>query len=875
MIGPLQQHHRTCVSGQVCSFGGIEGQHLSLQNRVLVLETCASEVLQVGFPSAGYVTGVFASGGSVSWGNTRLSAAGGQYRLCWCDANASPCSLPRSFATDFGSLTVVGVSPLEQTRTCVSGQHCSVQGLTGHHLSRGDSWMAMDTCGELTFIPRFAFAGFSYEVSASGSFITWGPVAPTAAGGQYRLCWCSAGFECLSGEDFVVDAGSLVLLGINPITQDRTCVSGHTCFLGGLQGIFPDINTDIAQQSSLLVLDTCGLPSSIARFSDAGLLSQVSSSSIGGSTAYEATVAITTAGGMYRLCWCTGLGLCDIPENYQVDIGTLFVLGPSPLSQEWTCISGQTCRLYGINGQGLQDTHQFAVLDTCGTGSVPDRFPSAGILHADLSASGELVLSFGAESITAASSEYRLCWCSSLDSTFCTRGDFASTDFGKLTILGPGPLHQDMTCISGQTCRLSGVFGAGMMSGDSFIVQDTCGLADSLPGFPHTGLVTLTDQASTAVEWSNTPVTSAGGLYRLCWCSELAPMGCSSAREFVVDVGSLTLLGVSLEQSKTCISGMTCEVSFLHGEDHGVEHVVLIANTCGVSEGSALPLLPSSGLSSGSLPSGRAAWTVPLTAPGGDYRLCWCRGDHPTGGVDAWRCSQASDFLDMGHLLLIGPSPLSQDRTCVSGQSCEFDGFMGSYPYEHDRVLLAETCGIAGRDLSQSMEVALVGSVNASAETAAAFGEGGRGLRRAVVTWATPLQIPGGFYRLCWCSGQADLVSPCQTAESFRTDMGSLTMLGVAPLDQHRTCISGLPCAFAISGLHMSASDQFIVLQTCGVSATIEFQAAFHVEHSNPGSLSLVSQPPWTKAAGRVYSLCWCPGPETWAEQAICRSSGC
>eukprot|EP00434_Breviolum_minutum_P011577 symbB.v1.2.010210.t1/scaffold665.1/size175136/1 len=49
------------------------------------------------------------------------------------------------------------------------------------------------------------------------------------------------------------------------------------------------------------------------------------------------------------------------------------IKGYSPelmVSEEWTCISGQTCRLYAVNGEGLQASDTFAVLETCGSESV-------------------------------------------------------------------------------------------------------------------------------------------------------------------------------------------------------------------------------------------------------------------------------------------------------------------------------------------------------------------------------------------------------------------------------------------------------------------------------------------------------------------------
>ena len=840
---PLQQD-RTCVSGQVCSFDDMLGQHLSETDKIVVLETCGTDMLEARFPSAGFLADVVASGATMSWGSTRISAAGGQYRLCWCDGSSSLCSLSRDFATDFGGLTVIGVSPLRQVRTCVSGQACSVHGITGQHLAAGDSWMALDTCGQQTSIPRFAYAGSSYEVSASGSAITWGFVSPTAAGGQYRLCWCSSGFDCISGEDFVVDAGSLILLGISPLFQDRTCSSGSPCFLYGLQGLWHD--TEIAQESSLIALDTCGLASAIPRFSSSGMLAQDAQAGGGGSVAFSARVAATTAGGTYRLCWCFGENLCDVPEQHQVDIGALFVLGPSPLSQSWTCISGQTCRLHGVSGAGLQAADAFAVLRTCGTDHVPDRFPAAGILSTDSSPSGEILLYFGAHAITGSAADYRVCWCSPLEAASCSTGSFFATDFGTLTLLGPGPLHQDRTCVSGQTCRMSGIIGAGMMDGDAFVVQDTCGLSETVRGFPLRGHPVLSHSSGAAVDWGEHRITAAGGLYRLCWCSELSGMGCSSAREFNVDVGSLTLQGVApLAQSKTCISGVTCEITGLVGTHLSPLDQYLILETCGVEAGPALPYtLPLEGFETGSAKASNGRWvSSPLQLAGGDYRLCWCSGQH-------FACStQVSFRIDVGMFSVIGVAPLSQHRTCISGHMCFVQEILGSGLSSDDVLFAAETCG--------------------QDNSLARFPFAGKSSMQTTVAGTTFSQLEritsaGGVFRLCWChtSATEDSARNCLAARDAIMDIGSLVLVGVAPLSQDRTCVSGSTCSIAgITGQELGIEDRLFVMDTCGSAKWLVngFPSSGSSAISNEGTsfdfgFAIVS------AAGGTYQLCWCSG---------------
>ena len=288
-----------------------------------------------------------------------------------------------------------------------------------------------------------------------------------------------------------------------------------------------------------------------------------------------------------------------------------------------------------------------------------------------------------------------------------------------------------------------------------------------------------------------------------------------------------------MNERRTCISGQKCQISGLRGEYLSGD--LLIASTCGTSDGAG-SLFANFGLASQTTASGSVAtWSsAPITAAGGRYRLCWCSS--------VASCSVASDFIsDMGELILLGPSPLDQHRTCVSGQTCEFDGFLGSQLSSLNKVLLADTCGVG----AVSVEIASL---------AVTLGVS------ALVSWGSPLHIAGGVYRLCWCSGDSGGQS-CYAADDFTTDVGSLTMIGVAPLQQEKTCISGLPCEIdGITGLHTSSSDRFLVLQTCGVSTIVEGFPGFGIFDETGSSGGLVSWGP-ISAAGGQYALCWCPGP--------------
>lgn len=144
-----------------------------------------------------------------------------------------------------------GSAPPPQDRTCVAGLSCSVEAVTGLGLADGDAFAILDTCGSTAAaVPRMPQLGRPTRLLRSGAAISWGSAAATAAGGQYRLCWCAAGLECSAADAFRVDAGRLELVGVAPLVQARTCVSGRTCAVDGIKGWrIADLDFQVAAES--------------------------------------------------------------------------------------------------------------------------------------------------------------------------------------------------------------------------------------------------------------------------------------------------------------------------------------------------------------------------------------------------------------------------------------------------------------------------------------------------------------------------------------------------------------------------------------------------------------------------------------------------
>ena len=148
----------------------------------------------------------------------------------------------------------------------------------------------------------------------------------------------------------------------------------------------------------------------------------------------------------------------------------------------------------------------------------------------------------------------------------------------------------------------------------------------------------------------------------MCWC----PYGyqCNDPTDFRMDFGDMTLVGPApLNQHKTCVAGQPCELKPLTGIFLQNNDLVHVLETCGsyvnvskfdhyssADSGLHLPRFPSNNgvqsLSEGATNNGESiSWgSVPITAMGGRYRMCWCAA--------GYSCSAAPEFrVDFGRCL--------------------------------------------------------------------------------------------------------------------------------------------------------------------------------------------------------------------------------
>ncbi|CAK9109828.1 Alpha-agarase [Durusdinium trenchii] len=844
---PLPQA-RTCVAGQTCVFDGLRGQFYGLAEASLaVLDTCGVAQSKVSMPNV------------VELELDRFQLAhfeaapvpGGHYMLCWCPksavnlANTSSnldCLLEEHVAS-IGSLEIVGPSPLGKLSTCIAGETCLITGLTGaghYHLAEGDQLLIMETCltqpaaeGEpLPIALTEAVLGQVTSILSSGVIFQF-PNLPSAPGGTYRLCWCAAGFHCSSAEHFRVDAGQLTMVGPESLQQHRSCISGQSCEVDGIQ-LFPSSADESLVSSAFLVLETCGTFSTIA-----GVMSE-------GSTASNASGIfslgmITSAGGSYRLCWCGNL--CRKASDFRVDAGTMSILGPQPLQQQQTCVSGRTCQLQAVAAHAAGDTLSgwLRVLDTCGT---------VGLAGADV-----VMSDLTAMALTAAGGSYRVCWCPVIFSNSCTEPQDFAVDIGQLLLIGPAPLTQARTCISGLACHFYDTEGEALSEQDRILLLDTCGspsaLAETgafLSAFPADNI-----SNTTALGVSNraplTVVTGLGGEYRLCWCGTLTGFTCSLPDDFKVDFGSLHFVAPSTF-GRTCFSGQHCFPEGIFEEAlGGASGSVMALETCGLST-------PLQGFGQVWSATVATAANGRITAAGGIYRLCWCAGQTEDSDLTATAsngsamdslqlsCIMPEQFLtDLGFLLVVGPAPLAQDRTCMAGQSCVIDGFQGFLsPDATDLIAVLDTCSTPngfGLFDRRTRPDELVNASNLS-ETRSVGAGGTRWsfVENRSARGASWLEA-GGSYRLCWCG------SSCQEYGDFHTDLGRLWVVGPSPLVQMHTCVSGRACVLdSITGVGLASNFQiykFRLSQDGDPGGTHDIRL-FELYHG--GS----SDGPWTKA---------------------------
>ena len=755
----------------------------------------------------------------------------GIWTMCYC-AEADCTSKDFIEAIRVGDLVIKGPYP-EQHMECQVAQAC-VRNFTGTWLSLGDHVAAVslqDHCGALPSAlvshgkPKaVSLNSFNLEcLEAHHRNCLVDLVFTGSEGGQgqidlpfsgtWRLCYCSSHEGCFRPSSFALDVGLLTVHGVRQ-TIDRTCVLGESCSIHMRKSLGGNLNVINVNLDSD---DTCER------------LMMTGSAGLGQYESYELfepyeslndeMLLSPSMPGKYKLCWCPNDADARICANF-VDMGTVHFVGSRRLSSHstaisyQTCVSGEVCSLVGV--PGLLTNNFLISQNTCGyngDAGQGDKFasfflPAPGLL------------------LTVAGGEYLLCWCSVIGGWCDNVTDSDYSDYiaiGSILIQGPSPLSQDKTCVAGQECSVEVSRSVGLSLMEKLFVQETCGTTNTPLGWPNSGRTLVSESgvsdssslsgtfatfatATATFTWGDVRVSSAGGFYRLCWCGAASGSGgCRNGEDFRVDLGGLTLIGPRPNATtQTCTSGQRCEIHGLTGVHLSDQDDFMVLSTCGHHR--AVSRLSNVEVSVGN--GGATLRWDSISSAGGLYHLCWC-----SGATSSTSCGGSPDFRAVaGQLHILGPEPLEQDKTCLSGQRCLFSVSRFGVGLGVDSVAVLETCGVTKKlkpDLhkelheSQVFSLQLVESLTSDSRDS---------------HFVMPLSFPGGIYRLCWCGSTTQ---NCRTADDFRTDLGALHLVG--PQNRRQmTCVSGEICKIDVFGTYLS-QDVYAVQDTCGVQIVPHF----------------------------------------------------
>jgi hypothetical protein len=366
-LRPTFHDDHTCVSGQTCVVDGMLGRFMTELDSIMILETCGAPSIVPRFPLSGVIDRVTKPAGCTlsceggfnpGTNNSDCDRDGAVDKLDECPFNfskvvAGVCGCEES-EDDFdgdGTPNCIDQCPYDSSKTRA--------GVCGALDVDSDADGVLDCNDKCPGIDDYAFP-LDYYTPVTSKCCSGDACSDDDADGRINaLDSCPKDpnkFDpgiCGCDNDGTPDC-------IDQCPYDRYKVRAGKCGCGT-----SDVDSDGDQMPDCH--DTCP-------FVNDWLLTQLSLS--------FADVVVTAAGGQYRLCWCAGGQDCALPAQHKVDFGRLTLIGPA-LDHQYTCVSGQSCRLDGLQGQYLNSENGvIMVLDTCGSsytqGSFLYRVPDGG-----------------------------------------------------------------------------------------------------------------------------------------------------------------------------------------------------------------------------------------------------------------------------------------------------------------------------------------------------------------------------------------------------------------------------------------------------------------------------------------------------------------
>eukprot|EP00929_Paragymnodinium_shiwhaense_P056779 TRINITY_DN2842_c0_g1_i1.p1 TRINITY_DN2842_c0_g1~~TRINITY_DN2842_c0_g1_i1.p1 ORF type:complete len:3578 (-),score=754.01 TRINITY_DN2842_c0_g1_i1:180-9467(-) len=507
---------------------------------------------------------------------------------------------------------------------------------------------------------------------------------------------------------------------IEPVSKQHfVCIVGQRCVLEDFQGhgLLDMHQLNAFQAAGPSEASVCGFTGVASGFEGSAAVVVVAESSTTMAWAGE----VVASGGLYELCWCSGLDAldpdCRQPTSFDFSAGSLEVLGPYHMT--YSCTRGLPCTDVKVQHHGLTyDSGLFQVqMLSCASSSQAllhgrtaeslsfddntTKSPSEGSLLIDFVDYAAEPSTDGVGVLTVPPGVYKLCFCMfTPGASTCSSDNSQNVLVGDLVIDGAETGHE-FACVVGRPCRLPALRGVGLLpAADRLLVMTDCAAGGAaIRELPGAGLL-VQDVATGQFVFEGEAdgiLLAAAGDYRLCFCRGAPPFTgeMQDARSDVslAGVGVLSIRGPSGGGRFRCKAGAECSVE-LAGSNLVDGDAVLLLPTCGGQGWPSTPGIPAMATvatNSTGVPHSRQTFSFGLLDLAelrlGEHalRLCWCPGGSGVGAEEqAGGCSRAEKFrVDVGSLeivcpegyFLVGAVGHQRCALCTRGYYC--DGVSG------------------------------------------------------------------------------------------------------------------------------------------------------------------------------------------------------